>query len=298
MKKTFLILVLISISILSSCQTEDFMEEIQLEQNSIPEVDEVGIKIEKYMKQKSSGSVQGASCYGDYLFQFQDRNANVYIYNLKYKEHVYTFTMEPIISNHCNNVSFSNVFYEKGDEFPLLYVSGSGSGTYNHAQVYRILRNNNLFTFTKVQEIILPKCSEANNLYWTGIIMDNDNNYMYIYANKNGAQIAKLNIPDFNQPEIILTDEDIIEQFSLNSFTHQQGAVISNGFLYVMDGVPGWGDTNYFRIIDLEKHEDYAIYNVSEMGFNQEFEGLTVYKDMLIAPTNGSGIFSIKLYLK
>ena len=275
------------------------MEEIQLEQDSIPEEDEVGIKIENYMKQNSSGSVQGASCYGDYLFQFQDHNTNVYIYNLKDKEHVYTFTMEPITSNHCNNVSFSNIFYEDEDEFPLLYVSGSGYGNYNHAQVYRIVRNNKIFSIIKVQEIILPKCNESNKLYWTGVIMDNENGFMYVYANhKTSAQIAKFNIPDTSVPEIKLTEDDILENFSLDKFTHQQGAVISNGFLYVMDGVPGWGDTNYFRIIDLEKHEDYAIYNVSEMGFNQEFEGLTVYKDMLIAPTNGSGIFSIKLYLK
>lgn len=298
MKKTFLILVLISTSILSSCQTEDFMEEIQLEQDSIPEVDEVGIKIEKYMKQNPYPSVQGASCYGDYLFQFQDHNANVYIYNLKDKEIVDTVSMKPVQYNHCNNVSFSNIFYDNNDEFPLLYVSGSGLGHYNHAQIYRIQRENRSFTLNKVQEIILPQCNEANNLYWTGIIMDNKNNYMYVYANKNGAQIAKFNIPDTHEPEIILTDEDIIEQFSLDSFNHQQGAVISNGFLYVMDGVPQWGDTNYLRIIDLERHEDYAIYNVSEMGFNQEFEGLTVFNDILIAPANGSGIFSIKLYLK
>ena len=298
MKKALLIITLISTSIFSSCQTEDFMDEFKLSEDTISEIDDVGIKIEKYMKQYTLGSVQGASCYGDYLFQFQNHNANVYIYNLKERNHVETVPMEPITANHCNNVSFSNLFYEEEDEFPLLYVSGSGYGTYNHAQVYRIKRIASSFTFTKVQEITLPKCTEANNLYWTGIIMDNENNYMYVYANKNGAQIAKFNIPDTHQPEITLTDEDILEQFSLNSFTHQQGAAISNGFLYVMDGVPGWGDTNYFRIIDLEKHEDYAIYNVSEMGFNPEFEGLTVYKDMLIAPTNGSGIFSIKLYLK
>lgn len=291
---------LISTSILSSCQTEDFMEEIQLAQDSIPEVDDVGIKIEKYMKQNSIGSVQGASCYGDFLFQFQNHNANVYIYNLKDKEHVYTFPMEPITSNHCNNASFSSIFYEADDEFPLLYVSGSGSGNYNHAQVYRIERNNNnIFSIIKVQEIILPKCNESNKLYWTGVIMDNENGFMYVYANhKTSAQIAKFNIPDNSIPEIILSDDDILEIFSLDKFTHQQGAVIRNGFLYVMDGVPQWGDTNYLRIIDLNKHEDYALYNVSEMGFNQEFEGLTIYKDMLIAPTIGSGIFSIKLYLK
>ena len=282
-----------------SCQTEDVFEEIQITQDNIKESDKIGLKIEKYMDQNSLGvSVQGASSYGDYLFQFENYNTNVYIYNLKTKIFIEKVSLTANSNNHCNNASFSNIFYEEEDEFPLLYVSGSRNGQYNHAQVYRILKTNSHFIFIQIQEIVLPTCDEKNNLYWTGIIMDNENNYMYIYANKNGAEIAKLNIPDTHLPELILTEEDILEQFSLNKFKHQQGAVISNGLLYVMDGVPGWGDTNYLRIIDLEKHEDYAIYNVSEMGFNQEFEGLTVYKDMLIAPTNGSGIFSIKLYLK
>lgn len=299
MKKTFLIIILISTSILSSCQTDDFMDEIKISDNRISEIEKVSIKIEKYMDQHSSGSIQGASCHGDYLFQFQDYNANVYVYNLKDKYFIDVFPLKPIASNHCNNVSFSNIYFQEDDEFPLLYVSGSRSGEYNHAQVYRIQKNDISFSFTKIQEIILPECNESNKLYWTGVIMDNENGFMYVYANHlTSAQIAKFNIPDISKHEIELSEDDILEIFSLDKFTHQQGAVINNGLLYVMDGVPGYGDTNYLRIIDLEKHGDYKIYNISAMGFNQEFEGLTIYKDMLIAPTLNTGIFSIKLYPK
>ena len=280
-----------------SCQTDDVFEEIKITQNNIQESDKIGLKIEKYMDQNSPGvSVQGAASYGDYLFQFENYNANVYIYNLKTKEFVEKVPLAKNSNNHCNNACFSNIFYEEGDEFPLLYVSGSRNGKYNNAQVYRIRKEDSHFAIFQTQEIVLPPCNENNNLYWTGIIMDNENSYMYVYANNNGAQIAKFDIPDTHLSETILTDEDILEQFSLNSFTHQQGAVISNGFLYVMDGVPQWGDTNYLRIIDLVKLEDHTIYNVSEMGFNQEFEGLTIYNDKLIAPTNSNaGIFSITI---
>ena len=300
MKKTVLIILLISSSLVSSCQTEDFMEEIHLEQDSIPEVDDVGIKIEKYMKQNSSGSVQGASCYGDYLFQFQDHNTNVYIYNLKDKTFIEKVSMEPVSSNHCNNVSFSNVFYEKEDEYPLLYVSGSGSGTYNQVQVYRIFHNDT-FLLEKVQNIKFPKGDDTNHMFWTQVMIDNEEGYMYVLSktqSNGGTFISKFNIPSLDDSEVQLVNDDIIEQFEVTNSIHKQGAVVYKGFLYIMYGVPGWGDTNYFRIIDLVNKEDYMTINISEMGFNQEFEGLTVYKDMLIAPTNGSGIFSIKLYLK
>lgn len=301
MKKIVLLIVLISTSILSSCQTEDFMEEIQLGQDSIPEVDDVAIKIEKYMKQNSSGSVQGASCYGDYLFQFQDHNANVYIYNLKNKTFIEKVPMEPVSLNHCNNVSFSNIFYEKEDEFPLLYVSGSGSGTYNQAQVYRIFHNDNNFSFEKVQNITFPRGNDTNHMFWTQVMIDNDEGYMYVLSKslkKDDTFISKFIIPSIENPNVYFIDDDIIEQFEVTNSVHKQGAVIHNGFLYIMYGVPQWGDTNYFRIIDLINKEDYMTINISEMGFNQEFEGLTVFNDMLIAPTNGPGIFSIKLFLK
>ncbi len=277
------------------------MEEIQLEQDSIPEVEDVVIKIEKYMKQNSSGSVQGASCYGDYLFQFQDHNANVYIYNLKEKSFIEKVAMEPISLNHCNNVSFSNIFYEKGDEFPLLYVSGSGSGTYNQVQVYRIFHNNNIFSFVKVQNITFPKGNDTNHMFWAQVMLDNEEGYMYVLSKKKsegGTFISKFDVPSIDNPNVNLIDDDIIEQFEVTNSKHKQGAVIHKGFLYILYGVPAWGDTNYFRVIDLVNKDDYMTINISEMGFNQEFEGLTVYNDMLIAPTNGSGIFSIKLYLK
>ena len=300
MKKILLLIALISSSLVSSCQTEDFMEEIQLETDSIPEAENVGIKIEKYMKQNSSGSVQGASCYGDYLFQFQDHNTNVYIYNLKEKTFIEKVAMEPVSSNHCNNVSFSNIFYEKEDEFPLLYVSGSSSGSYNQVQVYRIYHNDNIFSFKKVQNITLPKGNDSNHMFWTQVMIDNEEGYMYVLSKgleSNDTYISKLNIPAIDYSDVKLIEEDIIEQFEVTNSIHKQGAVIHNGFLYIMYGVPSWGDTNYFRIIDLTNKEDYMTVNISEMGFKQEFEGLTVYKDKLIAATNGSGIYSIKLYL-
>lgn len=294
---------MISTSIMCSCQTEDVFEEIHISQDSLQETDKIGLKIEKYMDQNSPGvSLQGAASYGDYLFQFENYNANVYIYNLKTKEFIEKVALIKNSKNHCNNVSFSNIFYEEDDEFPLLYVSGSSSGTYNQIQVYRVIHKDHIFSFEKVQNISLPKGNDTNNLFWTQVMLDNEDGYMYVLSKSlynNDTYISRFIIPSINNADVNFIDDDIIEQFEVTNSIHKQGAVIHKGFLYIMYGVPAWGDTNYLRIIDLVNKEDYMTVNISAMGFNQEFEGLTIYKNMLIAPTNSNaGIFSITIYKK
>ena len=258
-----------------------------------------GIEISYYMNQGSGYSnIQGADCYGNYLFQFVNTNSNVYIYNLEEKRFIDTAVLPSDSRNHCNNVSFSNIFYNKNDLFPLLYVSGSSSGTYNHVQVYRVITNEDKITLQKIQEITLPDCNEDNHLYWTGVVMDNTNNYMYIYANQQEAHIAKFRIPDINLPEITLLDKDILEQFSVSGFTHQQGACINNNMLYVMDGVPQWGDTNYLRIIDLKTKKDIKKINITDHGYGSiEFESISKYNDGYILGTYNRGFYSLKLNL-
>ena len=296
----FLILVFSYASLLlfNSCDKDEYYIEELVNVVSDEEyemVGKIGIKISGYMSQSAGGYVQGADCYGDYLFQFLDSNSAVNIYNLREKKYLETVEMIPNKSNHCNNISFSRLYYKKSDVFPLLYVS-SCRGSYSHLQVYRILlRQDSSFSIEQVQEIILPKATHDNNLYWTGAVIDNDNNFMYIYANTNGAQIAKFNIPDVNQEEVVLTDEDILEQFTLEKFTHQQGAVIYKGMMYVFDGVPQWGDTNYLRIIDLVNRDVFAKINISEKGLKAEPEGAFIYNDILYCATNNSGIFKVKL---
>lgn len=277
---------------------ENGKDNVDDEDEVIRNNEDILLGISKYMNQSSSGtSVQGADCYGDYLFQFQHANAAVYVYNLKEKVFVGKIALKPNSNNHCNNVSFSNRFYEEDDEFPLLYVSGSQSGTYNQVQVYRIFRNDDVFSIEQVQEIILPESSPSNNLYWTGAIMDNDNGYMYIYGNHDGAQIAKFVIPNIYTPLITLRDSDVLEHFELSSFTHQQGAVIKGNYLYVFDGVPAWGDTNYLRIIDLKLRKDAFIINLTQKGFKAEPEGSFFYNNELYCATNNSGIYKTDLDL-
>lgn len=246
---------------------------------------------EKYMDQSSSGSVQGAASFGDYLFQFQHANAAVYIYNLAEKTFVKKITLTANSNNHCNQASFSNTYYHEEDSFPLLYVSGSQNTSYNHVQVYRIIGQNENIVIQQIQEIVLPKNYNSNKISATCIIMDNDNNCLYAYANSSSARLIKFKTPDFHQEAVDLTDADILDYVSIGHIDHQQGGIIKNGILYMIFGVPAWGDIVWLRLFNLETKSEIARFNLSEKGFKGEPESVFFYKNDLFAVTNNSGIF-------
>ena len=247
----------------------------------------------KYMNQSSSGSVQGAAAYGDYLFQFQDQNKAVYIYNLAKKSLVKKITLTPNSSNHCNQASFSDIFYSDEDKFPLLYVSGSGNKDHNHIQVYRITGEEETIDITQIQEIILPSRNSDNMCYYTCSILDNENHYLYAYASNASTRLIKFNIPDLQQDTVKLTDSDIIEYILVDHIDHQQGGIIKDGIFYMIYGVPGWGDLVWLRLFDLVAKKEIIRYNLSEKKFTGEPESIFFYKNELYAATNNSGIYKI-----
>ena len=247
-----------------------------------------------YMYQTPTvASAQGAAAYGDYLFQFKDRNAGLYIYNLKKKTFVKMITLTSNNNNHCNQASFSDIFYQDNDQFPLLYVSGGKSGTYNHVQVYRIIGTEESIAIQQVQEIILPKTTDQNWVSWTCCILDNENHYLYAYASNNSTRLIKFDIPDCHQETISLNDYDIIDYIPIDHIAHQQGGIIRKGFFYMIFGVPAWGDQVWLRIFNLNGKKEYIRYNLSEKGFPREPESLFFYNNELYAITNNIGIYKI-----
>ena len=291
---------ILTLLLITSCDKDEDYIDLPPEPNPelVDKGDEVGIKISKYMDQASGGvSVQGADCFGDYLFQFQHANAAVFVYDLKNKEFVSKVELKAKSQNHCNNASFSRIFYEEGDEYPLLYVSGSQSGTYNQVQVYRITRLSQNFFFEQIQEIVFPKSSPDNDLYWTDVMIDQEGKYMYVTSasSDGGGKVTVFEVPEVSPDKKLLSDDDIIESFTVGKFTHHQGANIKDNVLFVFDGVPAWGDTNFLRIIDLEKKEDVVKINIMKKGFTAEAEGAFFYNGELYCATNNSGIFKISM---
>lgn len=247
-----------------------------------------------YMGLSSNGEpVQGAAAFGDYMFHFKDYNAAVYIYNLAQKSFIKKISLTSNKNNHCNQASFSNIFYSEKDKFPLLYVSGAkSSGTYNQIQVYRIKGENEAIEIEQIQEIILPQRNDSNWVYWTCSILDNENHYLYAYASNANTRLIKFNIPDYHQGTVYLTDDDIIEYIPLEHIDHQQGGIIRDGIFYMVFGVPAWGDQVWLRVFNIGKKEEIIRLNLSEVGFNSEPESIFFYNNGLYCITR-SGIYKI-----
>lgn len=243
-------------------------------------------------------SCQAGAAYGGYYFQFTNQHASLRIYDLTTNTSHSSVTMTSKSSDHCNNVCFSNIFYDVNDTFPLIYTSGSQTGTYNHVQVWRIQLESNVFSITQVQEITLPT-GDGTNWMWGQAYLDNEFGYMWYSTNGTLATYYKFAIPSiFSDNEVVsevtLTANDAIDSFTIERNRNQQGGVVKNGTLYLLDGVPSYGTLTRLYVVDLwgkSLINIIDIYNI--LGVTSEFEGCGIYNDTLIANTNGGGIYAI-----
>lgn len=281
--------------VLLSCDKDEYIDMFDDNDEAVEFSEGYGVKISKYMSQSSgSDNVQGAAAFGDYLFQFLDLNKAVYIYNLAQKSFIKKIELTPNSANHCNQASFSNIFFEEADKFPLLYVSGGKGSFFNRIQVYRIKGEDESIEIEQIQEIYLPEINDTNWVSWTCSILDNEKYYIYAYASNANTRLIKFEIPDHHLPSVYLTDSDILEFIPLDHIDHQQGGIIRNGLFYMIFGVPQWGDQVWLRIFNLDSKTEVVRYNLSEKDFKGEPESLFFYNNELYAITNNVGIYKIK----
>lgn len=280
--------------IIISCDKDDFVDLYDENNEPIDFSEGYGVKIIKYMGQSSQGYVQGAAAYNDYLFQFEDLNKAVYIYNLAEKKLIKKIELLPNSANHCNQASFSNIFFDNNDRFPLLYVSGGKGSFINRVQVYRITGENESIDIKQIQEIYLPEKNDTNWVSSTCSVLDNENHYLYAYASNASTRLIKFEIPDYHQEIVNLKDTDILEYTLMDHIDHQQGGIIKNGLFYMIYGVPQWGDQVWLRIFNLETKAEVVRFNLSKKNFKGEPESIFFYNNELFAITNNVGIFKIK----
>lgn len=263
--------------------------------------DSIRIKaVEFYMNQGGvKTSMQGGDTYNGYFFQFQDKNAHVFVYDLVKKELIQTIDLPKDSRYHCNNASFSRVFYEEGDEYPLLYVGNGNSSSFNQVQVYRIRRTDGLFDFEKVQEFVLPQATPDNYLYATDAIIDNYGKYMYV-ASKGitnavkVARICKYKLPDPHVNQMFaLSEKCIVDSFSMPHLDHRQGGTIVGNKLFFVAGVPHWGTTPELVVVDLKKRKLLQRIDLRNYKYNIEPEAIFLYKDTLFISSNRRGIHKV-----
>lgn len=279
---TFLLFLLYSVCCFASCEkllTESDDEEIDslFTVTRLYRFSDFGIRICK-------GGAQGMDIYDDhYLFQAGLSNNTIYVFDLEELTNLgaISFSIPAGEPSHMNNINCGEKF-NHSDVYPLLYVSQTSG---SHA-CFVLRLSNDLSSYELIQTIkYIGNQHHINSNYdW---FIDITNRFVYTYGKYNGLleerEIVIFPFPSIVTDEIIFTDQDVIDSFTLESMSIYQGSRIINGLLFAP---VGYGNSKYpgiLKIIDLEKNllvQEYAI----SCG---EPEAIGQYKDGAIISSGG-----------
>ena len=213
-----------------------------------------------------------------------------------------TFTLDKaeLIMPHSNATFWGAHYYAKSDEFPLLYTNVYNSpANFNDnimgaCCVYRLERNGNGFITTLVQ-IIQIGFTEDCNLWkaspekhgvrpYGNFVIDREQGFYHAFVMRNeelGTRHFKFKIPpitkgymdpNYNVKRVILTKEDILEQFDCPFQNYVQGATIYNGKLYSTEGFSDSVIRPAIRVINLNNRKEEKHVDLWEMGYHIEPE--------------------------
>lgn len=233
----------------------------------------------KFMELNGRGSSQGAACYGDYLFVGNTGNRIIDVYDLVKKCLVSSIMMPDSNSRcHANTLNFGTQFYQKEDEFPLLYIpSGYRSDEENDISnvfVYRLeksLSSSGKISFhaTLVQTIDLQGFRN-----WTESVTDNVSKALWIRYDYGGKLFfLKYPEPDFTKPHVTLTPFDLaiidtIQVEDIRELCHIQGMLCEDGYITYSTGMSS--EVHYWIAINLDSKEYEYLVNLYEVeGFEK-----------------------------
>jgi hypothetical protein len=204
---------------------------------------------------------------------------------------------------HSNAVCFGNQYYDRGDEFPLLYANIYNN--YNKDQytdkmagtvcVYRIQRTDSTrFKSTLVQIIKIdfannePWRSEWNEEQkaftdrspWGNFIVDTDNSKLWAFVTRDHNQTTRFFCFDLpvvsngGSTELIkLKTSNIERYFDVPYAWYLQGACYRDGKIYSTEGMGTDENPTRIRVIDLEKGiEDSVVDLYSDKAYMREAE--------------------------
>ncbi|MBR5924629.1 MAG: hypothetical protein IKZ60_04140 [Bacteroidales bacterium] len=195
----------------------------------------------------SPGSRQGGVAMDGMLFQFMDGAPAIDVYSLKKGEHLQRIPLEGRKAWHCNNACVSCTYLQKGDKYPLIYVSQENKAEHCIC-VFRISGKKGFFAAELVQKIILPTPVQMG-LWYPNLVLDNDKEEIYVtgYSREswkdarfgNGLQVLKFKLPAVSEGEISISADEILERRIYSFRLATQGAVIKDGRMYQVYGMAG-----------------------------------------------------------
>lgn len=261
----------------------------KMEYHDYSSLDGIKISPSHVMSLKMDSKIvpQGGDCYGNLYFQFTSNNSIVRVYDLEKKiliqeSEIEGFNRGFVSRCHCNSVNFSSSYYSDEDEFPLIYVStGYSSGGYTGALVYRIQREQSMFSFSLVQTLKFPV---FESLVWTEFIPAD----RFCYLCYTGANVVfKFYLPSINEGDVYLNYIDAIDSFQFPSQTEwinnssNQDRLYYNEKIISISGVPHSGESLFLAIMDLSSRTYEHIFDLKAMGLYQEPESVFFWKNNL-----------------
>lgn len=274
------------------------------------------MKIENFSKIK--GCRQDGAISNGYLFSFNHQGeCTVYetttLRNLKDGEaEIFAeFVLEKadVLVPHSNSVMFGNEYYDKEDEFPLLYTN-----VYNNyakadnklkgvCLVYRLQRNEREFTSTLVQiieigfvedESLWKSAGEKDDVRPYGnFTIDAEQGIYYAFTMRDNAHSTRyfsFDLPKVTQGElcerysvkrVVLNTSDIKDYFDCDFHHYVQGACCHKGKIYSLEGFTDSPDNPpAIRIIDTKLKKEIIFKKFEEFGVNIEPEMIDFEDDI------------------
>jgi len=264
----------------------------------------------KYLFDTVSG--QDGAIYNDYLFRFNAKGVCKVFSMLDDHALLSEFTLDKaeLLMPHSNAVCFGTEFYEKTDEFPLLYTNiyNTYSKTENRLEgvccVYRLIREGEMFTTSLVQVIKIGFVDDLE--HWKSLeengdvrpygnfVVDTDRNQYCGFTMRDKEQttryftftLPKLSEGIFDETlgvnVVVLQKEDILACFDCEYSRYIQGACYYNGKIYSVEGFSR-SEINKpkLRIIDLVSQKQVEAVDLYDMGLAIEPEFIEAYKDQI-----------------
>ena len=251
-----------------------------------------------------SGYPQGFSIWGDYAIGYNAGMPRLIVFNIKERRKVGQFgsgVSGTVAARHCNSVDFTNAYYEEGDEFPLLYVSGSedrdGTNLSGVDYLMRISRNGDIFTSTLIQTITVRNENTDGTVYHnTAIDRMTGKLWLRRGSSRSGgdgkADLFAVDLPAFKDSEgtRIPTADILIDLDSptstIDGYNSPQGGCIRDGIGYFAYGTQN--DPAIVQAVDLVTGSQINAVNLRNMNYSLEIEDLAFWGDHMITSGGGS----------
>ena len=227
-------------------------------------------------------SRQGAAASGDYLFQFYDKGLGIEVFSMKNGKNIQRIQMPGGRKTwHCNNACVSGTY---------IYVSQEHADEHCICVIRITKEQKEQFSAELVQTIIFPAPVEMG-VWYPNLALDAQNGFLYVTgfsraswkdrSGGNGLQVLKFRLPAITPGQTVLTTADILSRRLYDFRIATQGAVIRDGRMYQVYGVPKLGACSIV-CYNLETGAELWCRDLAAAGITEEPEALFFYGKELV----------------